>query len=272
MSQENKIYDAINPPTAPYIYRDYKEIELMEKYRHLTPMNILLLGVTGAGKSSTINALFGKNIVKVGEGVDPETKRISPVNFNAYMTLYDSPGFGDGLFEDKQWGANVLDVLNQRIISQSNIENFRNIISGRNFNNDTNAQKGIKKLCSDLVHKVLIIIEGSSRDLGVIYSLISKILYKNNLLGSREILIAINKADIAMSGRYWDTDKNEPEKILADFLDEKALSVQKRIIDTTGVNVPLPVCYSARKKWNLTAVLDLLYGIKAISEDETEVN
>lgn len=35
-----------------------------------TKVNILITGATGCGKSSTINALFGKNAAKVGQGVD----------------------------------------------------------------------------------------------------------------------------------------------------------------------------------------------------------
>jgi len=43
----------------------------------LTPLDILLVGGTGTGKSSTLNALFGSTVAKIGDGVDPETQYIS---------------------------------------------------------------------------------------------------------------------------------------------------------------------------------------------------
>ena len=40
-------------------------------------VNIMLVGATGSGKSSTVNAMFDMNVAKVGVGVDPETTCIS---------------------------------------------------------------------------------------------------------------------------------------------------------------------------------------------------
>ncbi|HHK5578453.1 TPA: GTPase [Neisseria cinerea] len=37
------------------------------------PLDVLLVGATGVGKSPTLNALFGEQKAKVGTGVDPET-------------------------------------------------------------------------------------------------------------------------------------------------------------------------------------------------------
>ena len=39
-------------------------------------INLMLVGATGSGKSSTINSLFNTSVAKVGVGVDPETANI----------------------------------------------------------------------------------------------------------------------------------------------------------------------------------------------------
>ena len=39
-------------------------------------VNLMVTGATGCGKSSTINALFGVEVAKVGTSVDPETMEI----------------------------------------------------------------------------------------------------------------------------------------------------------------------------------------------------
>ena len=45
-----------------------------EKLLHLTneKFNLLMVGATGSGKSSTINALFDTQVAEVGTGVDPD--------------------------------------------------------------------------------------------------------------------------------------------------------------------------------------------------------
>ena len=48
----------------------------------LFPLDMVLVGATGVGKSSTINALFGKDVAVVGTGVDPETQYIQHYQVN----------------------------------------------------------------------------------------------------------------------------------------------------------------------------------------------
>ena len=48
-------------------FKEYRMNEMKEKFQ-FPPLNILLIGVTGAGKSSTINALLGSEAAKVGIG------------------------------------------------------------------------------------------------------------------------------------------------------------------------------------------------------------
>ena len=87
------------------------------------------------------------------------------------------------------------------------------------------------------------ILDGSTRDLGTSYELINQVIIPH--LGENKegrILIAINQADAAMKGRYWDSANNKPEPPLQKFLDEKAESVKRRIKEATGLEVS-PIYY-----------------------------
>ncbi len=59
--------------------KNYRAKDLRERtaYRN-SPVNVLIVGATGAGKSSAVNTLIGKNVVKAGTGTDPETMTVTP--------------------------------------------------------------------------------------------------------------------------------------------------------------------------------------------------
>ncbi|WP_227430847.1 GTPase family protein [Psychrobacter sp. I-STPA6b] len=180
-------------------------------------INILVTGATGCGKSSTINALFGENVAKVGQGVDPETMDIKKFELNNII-LWDSPGLGDGKEADRRHSKNIINKLYEK-------------------DKDGNA----------LIDLVLVILDGSSRDLGTSFELINQVIIPNLGEDTNRLLVAINQCDMAMKGRYWDHEKNKPENKLVEFLDEKVESTRKRIHEATGVNVE-PIYYSAGYK------------------------
>lgn len=182
-----------------------------------TKINILITGATGCGKSSTINALFGSNQAKVGQGVDPETMDIRKFELNN-IVLWDSPGLGDGKESDRRHSKNIIDKLHEK-------------------DADDKA----------LIDLVLVLLDGSSRDLGTSYELINEVIIPNLGENTDRLLVAINQCDIAMSGRHWNHERNEPEAKLITFLEEKVTSTKRRIKEATGVNVK-PIYYSAGYK------------------------
>ena len=109
-------------------------------------INIFITGATGSGKSSTINALFDQEIAKVGYGVDPETMDIAKFELDN-LILWDSPGLGDGKDADIRHSKNIIDKLTEK-------------------NTDGNA----------LIDLVLVIVDGSSRDMGTSYALINEVI------------------------------------------------------------------------------------------------
>ena len=196
-------------------------------------VNLMITGATGCGKSSTINALFDMEVAKVGIGVDPETMSIEKYELDN-LILWDSPGLGDGKEKDVAHAKAIIKKLNEL---------------------DENGDP--------VIDLVLVILDGSSRDLGTSYELINKVIIPNIGENAKErVLIAINQADVAMKGRYWNHAKNQPEEKLVAFLEEKAASVRRRVKEATGVDIE-PIYYSAgykeegeeQRPWNLSKLL-----------------
>lgn len=189
-------------------------------------INILITGATGSGKSSTINAIFDMEIAKVGYGVDPETMDIQKYELEN-IVLWDSPGLGDGIEADIKHSKNIIDKLAEK-------------------DKDNNA----------LIDLVLVIIDGSSRDMGTSYALINEVIIPN-MVDKERILVAINQCDVAMKGKNWNHEEKKPNNELEKFLNEKVESVQKRVVESTGVNIT-PIFYSASECYNLSKLLSFI--------------
>ncbi|WP_420299791.1 GTPase family protein [Edwardsiella tarda] len=211
-----------------------------------TKVNILITGATGCGKSSTINALFDADKAKVGQGVDPETMDIAKYELDN-IVLFDSPGLGDGKETDLRHARNITDKLYEKD-AEGNL----------------------------LIDLVLVILDGSSRDLGTSFELINNIIIPN-LNGDKErLLVAINQADMAMKGRHWNTKENCPEPPLLDFLNEKVQSTVRRIFEATDMQVT-PIFYAAGYKdgsnvqqpYNLSKLM--LHILRHVKEEKRAV-
>ena len=218
--------------------------ELLKRLRNFcnTETNIMLVGATGCGKSSTINALFAVGeqgeevyeddeeeldesilatkkkyveVAKVGSKADPETKDIEMFTIGK-LVLWDTPGLGDGTEIDEHHKEVITELL-------------------REEDDEGNA----------LIDLVLVILDGSTRDLGTSYKILNDVIIPELKDDTKRILVALNQADIAMkTGRHWDYEKNEPDDILIKFLDEKVESIKTRIKEGSGIDIS-PVYFCA---------------------------
>ncbi|RVU84109.1 GTP-binding protein HSR1 [Leucothrix sargassi] len=209
-------------------YNNYRYDELSEKSNTVgIKFDVMVTGVTGAGKSTTLNALFQKTVTKVGKGVEPETMQIDSFELNDAFRLWDTPGLGDGIERDKKHSKKIVELLGERYDG-----------------------------AFGFIDLVLVVIEGSNRDMGTTYKLLNEVIIPN--FPSERILVAINQADLAMKGRYWDHESNKPNEKLEAFLVEQSKSITRRVKEATGVGLIQPVFYSAEKHYNLDKVFDLL--------------
>ena len=214
------------------MYLKYREEDIYRKLKmaKFMPLDVMVTGVTGAGKSTTLNVLFQKEVSKVGDGVDPQTMDLDSYSLNDTIRFWDTPGLGDGVSVDKIHSKKLVDLLYKTYKLDNEDYGWIDI--------------------------VLVIIEGSNRDMGTTYKLLNEVIVPN--FQKDRILVAINQADVAMKGRHWDNMNNKPDDVLKVFLEKQADSIVRRVKEATGVEIIRPVYYSAEKNYNIREILNLI--------------
>lgn len=214
------------------MYTNYRVNIIDENLRkaRFRPLDIMVTGVTGAGKSTTLNTLFQKEVAKVGDGVGPETTGLDSYKLNDTIRFWDTPGLGDGVGQDKIHTKKLIDLFYKTYSLDNETYGF--------------------------IDTVLVIIEGSNKDMGTTYKLLNEVIVPN--FQQDRILVAINQADVAMKGRHWDGQRNKPDSMLLDFLENQAVSIQRRVKEATDVVIIKPVYYSAENNYNVNKLFDLI--------------
>jgi GTP-binding protein HSR1-related len=214
-------------------FRDYRKMDIekkLEKARFM-PLDVMVTGVTGAGKSTTLNTIFRKNVAIVGNGVDPETMSLEFFySLNDVFRLWDTPGLGDGVKNDEIHKRKLVNLLYKTYSLDGNVYGW--------------------------VDLAIVVLEGLNRDMGSTYTLLNEVIVPN--IQADRILVAINQADMAMKGRHWNKETNEPDEILIEFLEKQASSIQNRVKEATGVTIRKPVYYSAEYGYNIEKLLDFI--------------
>ncbi len=205
-------------------------MEIIQQRGLLYPLDVALVGATGVGKSSTINALFKQDVAKVGKGSTPETMEISHYMVSNVLRLHDTAGFGDGINADVMHSKKLTKLLLSKCTEKGTYISY------------------------GLIDLVFVILDGSHRDMGTTYKLLESVVLKN--VPPDRIIVGINQCDVAMKGRNWDSLKNAPNPILHDFLEQQASSVQSRLREATGITISKPIYYSAEYKFNIHKLME----------------
>jgi predicted GTPase len=222
-------------------------------------INLMIVGATGVGKSSTVNSMFNTKIAEVGVGVESETAEMEKYELEN-LTIWDTPGLGNGADSDKAITRKIVEKLSETAGSKKSGDG-KGFLGALTFGAH---DEGAPNLLIDLV---LVVLDASSKDLTTPCELIGDVLLPClGEEGKHRILIGINQADMAMKGRHWDYEENRPDSVLEDFLKQKADLVRERILNAAGIEVS-PVYYCAgyteddgaqRRPYNLTK---LFYNI-----------
>lgn len=223
--------------------KDYRIEDIRNKLNkaRFYPLDVMVTGVTGAGKSTTLNSLFEKEVAKVGDGVDPETMTLDSYNLNELVRFWDTPGLGDGVEADKIHSKKIIDLLYKTYY-----------LDNKNFG---------------WIDLVLVIIEGSNRDMGTTYKLLNEIVVPN--FQKNRILVVMNQADVAMKGRHWNSSQNKPDEVLEKFLEEKADSIKRRVKEATNIDILRPIYYSAEKNYNTDKLMEMI--VNAIPNSRRDI-
>lgn len=206
------------------------DIDVNLRKMRIRPLDVMVVGATGAGKSTTLNAFFQRNIARVGTGVDPETMELESYKLNDFFRVWDTPGLGDGVKKDQIHKKKIIDLLYKEYT-----------LEGKTYG---------------LIDMAVVIVEGINRDMGTTYSLLNEVIVPN--IQKDRIFVIINQADVALKGRHWNYDTNSPDTQLISYLDQQANSIQRRVKEATGVSIAKPVYYSAEFGWNVQAVFDFI--------------
>ena len=192
-------------------------------------LTFAMIGLTGVGKSSTINSLF--NAGQPINHVRACTPKEAPVETNlaefypgskGNVIVYDMPGLGQDLHSEEKHMETYLKILPNVDVSIWTIQTGnREMLS---------MQRALQEL---------------SKQLGDEWQ--------------KKLMFAINKIDLAFPGESgWNTNYNQPNRVQKEHIEENEIYVAKHIADALPNWKCSIVSYSATKRFNLHELIDAM--------------
>ncbi len=199
------------------------------------PFRVAIIGQSGVGKSSTLNAVFGLKtyVSDVAEGTTNIEEHIFPMQDGFSLAVYDMPGLNNDIHKDMEY-----EELYKKILPTCDV--------------------------------VVYIINAHSKDIGedcrILKEVVIPICKGNNILPN--LILGINKVDTIGQSEdpndpelRWDIINNVPTEKLKKCIKIKLDAITDRLIDENlvggdnGIDVKRIVFYSAVFNYNLRAFL-----------------
>lgn len=188
-----------------------------------TPPVIALIGLSGVGKSSTINALFGTKLaVSHFESCTKEGERLSLKGEKGDIIVYDMPGLGEGRTQDEKHKKTYFDILPKCDVVLWVMVAHSDGRGGMTFSQDV-LENVVAKAC-DL----------------------------------RRLVIGVNQADL-MQPLNWIEKANIPSKEQENYLEMRIKDVRAKLLEVAP-NLPAEriIYYSAQKRYRLEQLFSTL--------------
>ena len=203
------------------------------------PFKVAIIGQSGVGKSSTLNAIFGLKlpVSDIAEGTTEIIEKVFPMRDGFNLSIYDMPGLLQNRGRDK-----VYEEMYREILPQCDVIVYVIRANARNIGDD----------CKILKEVVLPICNAEG--------------IKDN------VIIAVNKVDIIGESidpddpdLQWDEFENQPTDKLLECINKKRIDIYDKLITEglvllseyakTTFTPEQVVFYSANYEYNLGQLL-----------------
>lgn len=232
-----KLFSAILGKNVSQDDKD-KVFDALEKEIKEKPFRVAVIGQSGVGKSTTLNAVFGLDnyVSSVAEGTTDIIEKIFPMRDGFNLSIYDMPGLNNDIDKDIEY------------------------------------EKMYKKILPDC-DVIVYIINAHSRDLGedcrILKEVVLPICSDNKLMDN--LILAFNKIDTIGETEnpndpelLWDIINNRPTEKLKKAIKVKLSDLTDKLIDEQliGAENAIPtdkiVFYSAQFNYNLSDFLEAI--------------
>ena len=201
---------------------DFKKFEHLLNVEREKPPKVAIIGKTGVGKSTTINALFNLN-EKVSHdetGTLEPNRKIVELPQGGKLAIIDMPGMGEDIEQDKKWAE-----IYRKTLPTADIVLY--VIQAN--------QKALREdqiILRDIVQNVM-----------------------GNLKG--RLVVGLNQVDKIGPG-VWNTKFNYPSKEQDENIQRRCEAIKKELSSVLSIKVEQVEYYSAEKRYRLYNLLSTI--------------
>jgi len=198
---------------------DFRKLRRLVEDELKKPPRVAVIGKSGVGKSTTINALFGldEKVSHTTHGTTEEKQQTIDLPEGGKLSVVDMPGLGEDIELDRQYQE-----IYRRVLPEADV--------------------------------VLYVIQADLKALSDDQEILREIV--QNIMGHLKgrLVIGLNQVD-RMSPGTWNTRFNYPSPEQEDNIHRRCHNIQDNLSDALGIKVDQVEYYSASKRYRLYELL-----------------